>query len=245
MALGNGGVSFLGGGALVSAQQPGAEPGPGRQVDRLAEREARRACLRHGNPVDWLRATRRPERRLERRLERWAERMGSMTRHLRRGFAGGGARGALLLAAGLALSACATPGGPGMTVDPGAVAATSPAYFRDTVGDRVLFEVDRTSLTPAARATLDGQADWLARNTAYAATIEGHADEQGTREYNLALGARRAASVQDYLISRGVAGERLRTVSYGKERPAAVCSDESCYARNRRAVTVLQGAGGS
>jgi len=91
---------------------------------------------------------------------------------------------------------------------------------------------------------LAGQASWLLTNTDYAIIIEGHADEQGTREYNLALGARRASAVQDYLISQGVAPSRMRTVSYGKERPIEVCSIESCYAKNRRAVTVLSiGAG--
>jgi peptidoglycan-associated lipoprotein len=92
---------------------------------------------------------------------------------------------------------------------------------------------------------LDGQADWMLRNTEYSAIIEGHADEQGTREYNLALGARRAASVQQYLVSRGVASSRLRTVSYGKERPLEICSAESCYEQNRRAVTVLSAGAGT
>jgi peptidoglycan-associated lipoprotein len=89
------------------------------------------------------------------------------------------------------------------------------------------------------QATLNGQATWLNENTDFTAVIEGHADEQGTREYNVALGARRANAVREYLISRGVAGNRLQTVSYGKERPIEVCSNESCYAQNRRAVTVL------
>lgn len=127
-------------------------------------------------------------------------------------------------------------GGPG---DPASV-----AYFNQTVGDRVFFVVDQSSLGDAARATLTGQAQWLAANPDYAIIIEGHADEQGTREYNIALGARRASAVQDYLISQGVAPGRMRTISYGKERPVAVCSDEACYSKNRRAVTVLsQGAG--
>jgi len=116
---------------------------------------------------------------------------------------------------------------------------TSVAYFQQTVGDRVLFQVDQSSLTPEAQATLEGQARWLLENTAYTAVIEGHADEQGTREYNLALGARRADTVRNYLISRGIAGNRLRVVSYGKERPMQLCSDEACYMQNRRAVTVL------
>ena len=91
---------------------------------------------------------------------------------------------------------------------------------------------------------LQGQAQWLNANPDYAIIIEGHADEQGTREYNLALGARRASAVQDFLISQGIAPNRMRTVSYGKERPIEVCSDEACYSKNRRAVTVLSmGAG--
>lgn len=122
-------------------------------------------------------------------------------------------------------------GGPG---DP-----TSPAYFNQTIGDRVLFVVDQSTLTPEGIATLNGQARWLTTNNDYLAIIEGHADEQGTREYNVALGARRANAVREYLISQGISNARLRTVSYGKERPIAVCSEESCYAQNRRAVTVI------
>lgn len=121
---------------------------------------------------------------------------------------------------------------------------TSPAYFNQTIGDRVHFAVDQSTLTPEAMATLDGQADWLNRNTAYSALIEGHADEQGTREYNIALGARRAEAVQTYLISMGVAPHRLKTISYGKERPLEICSDESCYSKNRRAVTVITAGAG-
>ena len=88
---------------------------------------------------------------------------------------------------------------------------------------------------------LDGQARWLQANPAYVVTIEGHADERGTREYNLALGASRANSARDYLISKGVAASRIQTVSFGKERPIEICSEQSCYEKNRRAVTVLAG----
>ncbi len=116
---------------------------------------------------------------------------------------------------------------------------SSPQFFSQTIGDRVLFEVDTSTLTAVGRNTLDGQAVWLSTNSDYLAVIEGHADEQGTREYNLALGARRANAVREYLISRGLASSRIRTVSYGKERPLAVCSEESCYAQNRRAVTII------
>jgi len=121
---------------------------------------------------------------------------------------------------------------------------TSIAYFNQTVGDRVLFAVDQSTLSPEARTVLTAQANWLNQNPGYAAIIEGHADEQGTREYNLALGARRAAAVQNFLISQGVAANRLRTISYGKERPLEVCSEEACYAKNRRAVTVLSAGAG-
>jgi peptidoglycan-associated lipoprotein len=116
---------------------------------------------------------------------------------------------------------------------------TSIAYFNQRVGDRVLFPVDQHTLTSEAQSVLAGQAQWLASNPSYAVIIEGHADEQGTREYNLSLGARRAASVQNYLISQGVSANRMRTISYGKEKPIEVCSTEACYSKNRRAVTVL------
>lgn len=166
---------------------------------------------------------------------------------------------AMLLVATLALAACNNPdrygaaGGPGGPGGAGGIGTTglggpndpsSVAYFQQTLGDRVFFAVDESSLSDQARQTLIGQAQWLAQNPDYAIIIEGHADEQGTREYNLALGARRASAVQDFLISQGVAPNRMRTVSYGKERPVEVCSSEECYSRNRRAVTVLsQGAG--
>lgn len=129
---------------------------------------------------------------------------------------------------------------PGSASDP-----TSPAYFNQTIGDRVLFVVDQSTLTATAQDILAKQAAWLAENPEFSAIIEGHADEQGTRAYNLALGARRASAVQGYLIDQGVAAARLKTISYGKERPLAICSDESCYAQNRRAVTVLTAGAGS
>ncbi|MBK1625060.1 peptidoglycan-associated lipoprotein Pal [Afifella marina] len=127
----------------------------------------------------------------------------------------------------------------------GAGAATpgSPQDFQVNVGDRVFFIVDSSSLTPEARATLDRQAVWLNQYPNYTVTVEGHADERGTREYNLALGARRAAATRDYLASRGVNPGRMRTISYGKERPVAVCDAASCWNQNRRAVTVVGGAG--
>jgi peptidoglycan-associated lipoprotein len=116
---------------------------------------------------------------------------------------------------------------------------SSPVYFNQVVGDRILFAVDQSTLSPEAQTVLAGQAQWLTSNPEFTALIEGHADEQGTREYNLALGARRAAAVREYLISQGVAESRLRTISYGKERPLQVCSTEACYSQNRRSVTVI------
>ncbi|WP_232628992.1 peptidoglycan-associated lipoprotein Pal [Methylobacterium sp. Leaf118] len=117
--------------------------------------------------------------------------------------------------------------------------------FVVNIGDRVFFESDSTDLTPTATATLDKQAAWLQRYPRYAFLIEGHADERGTREYNFSLGARRGQAVQDYLASRGIAAGRMRMVSYGKERPVAVCNDISCWSQNRRAVTVLDRGAGS
>jgi len=152
---------------------------------------------------------------------------------------------AILVAAALGLAACSSAGrfddarGPGSSLTGTAQDPSSPLYFQQAVGDRVLFEVDQSTLTPTATATLDAQAQWLMTNAGFDVVIEGHADEQGTREYNVALGARRANTVREYLVSRGVAANRLRTVSYGKERPIEICSDESCYAKNRRAVTVI------
>jgi len=158
--------------------------------------------------------------------------------------------GVILLCASLALAGCSRGmmGGAGADGAAGANGAasdpTSPAYFNTVVGDRVLFAVDQSTLSPTAMATLDQQAAWLMANPEYTALIEGHADEQGTREYNLALGARRASSVRDYLVSAGIPDTRLRTISYGKERPLEICSDESCYMQNRRGVTVLSAGAG-
>ena len=144
-----------------------------------------------------------------------------------------------VLAAALAISACAN--NPAENAQ--ASAATRPGSQQDfvvNVGDRVFFETDSSELSAQSRATLDKQAQWLNSYSQYGQfTIEGHADERGTREYNIALGARRAQTVRDYLISRGVAANRMRTISYGKERPVALCDDISCWSQNRRAVTVL------
>ena len=167
---------------------------------------------------------------------------------------------ALIVIAALALAGCGNRLGSGAGVGAdgaggltdqtyaaglgGAGDPTSVAYFQQSIGDRVLFAVDQSTLTPEGQSVLAGQARWLAANPGYTALIEGHADEQGTREYNLALGGRRANAARDYLIGQGVDGSRLRTISYGKERPLAVCSTEECYSQNRRAVTVLAAGAG-
>ena len=150
-----------------------------------------------------------------------------------------GARLAAVLVVGLALAACANNPAMVNAGNPGNAAPGSPQDFVVNVGDRVFFETDSSELTPQAQATLDKQAQWLGRYNRYAFTVEGHADERGTREYNIALGARRAQTVRDYLASRGVDANRMRTISYGKERPVAVCDDISCWSQNRRSVTVL------
>ncbi|MGV8840811.1 MAG: peptidoglycan-associated lipoprotein Pal [Bauldia sp.] len=159
------------------------------------------------------------------------------------------ARLALPFLAALAVASCArddadvSGGTLGGGVAGGAATPGSLQEFQVTVGDRVFFDTDSTALTPTSMQTLDRQAQWLLLYPRYTITVEGHADERGTREYNIALGARRAAAVQSYLISRGVAANRIQTISYGKERPVAVCNDISCWSQNRRAVTVVNNAG--
>ena len=117
-------------------------------------------------------------------------------------------------------------------------------YFQATVGDTVLFEVDQSSLSGSAIATLNAQVTWLNVNPDAVVLIEGHADERGTREYNIALGSKRASSVRDYLVSQGIPDIRISIVSYGKERPIAVCSNASCWSQNRRAISILNGGMG-
>jgi len=149
-----------------------------------------------------------------------------------------GVKFAALVLGALAIAGCAKQQ-PDQTAMAGAAVPGSQQDFIVNVGDRVFFESDSSELTPQARDTLDKQAQWLGQYNRYAFTIEGHADERGTREYNIALGARRAQTVREYLISRGVMAQRMHTISYGKERPVAVCNDISCWSQNRRAVTVL------
>ena len=158
----------------------------------------------------------------------------------RKGF--GAMKFAAALVIALSAAACSSnPQGDGFGALGGAATPGSTQDFAVNVGDRVFFESDSTDLSPTATATLDKQAQWLSRYPRYTFLIEGHADERGTREYNFSLGSRRAQVVRDYLASRGIPGSRMRTVSYGKERPVAVCNDISCWSQNRRAVTVLDG----
>ena len=152
---------------------------------------------------------------------------------------------AAVLAVALSMGACANKN---LGADNAMASAATPGSQQDfvvNVGDRVFFESDQTDLNPQAIATLEKQAQWLQSYPRYSFTIEGHADERGTREYNFALGSQRAQAVHDYLAAKGVSASRMRTISYGKERPVAVCDDISCWSQNRRAVTVLNGAPGS
>ena len=164
---------------------------------------------------------------------------------------------ALMIVAALALAACNNPragggwddgaadgwnGGAG-GIQTGALGdpndPTSVAHFNERIGDRVFFETDQSTLTDTARQTLAAQARWLSANPQFAVLIEGHADERGTREYNVALGARRANAVMQYLVSQGINSNRMRTVSHGKERPVEACPEPRCWNQNRRAVTVV------
>ncbi len=154
----------------------------------------------------------------------------------------------IALVASLAIAGCASKKTPNSAADlglNGAGSATpgSAQDFTVNIGDRIFFDTDSSSIRADAQATLGRQAQWLNKYRQYAIVIEGHADERGTREYNLALGARRAAATRDFLTSKGVAAQRMKTISYGKERPVAVCDDISCWSQNRRAVTTLNGAG--
>ena len=155
-----------------------------------------------------------------------------------------GVKFATIIVAALAIAGCAKnqadqTGAMGANNMGSAATPGSQQDFVVNVGDRVFFDTDSSDLSEQARMTLDKQAQWLSHYDRYAFTIEGHADERGTREYNIALGARRAQTVRDYLVQRGVSAQRMRTISYGKERPVAVCDDISCWSQNRRAVTVL------
>ena len=149
-------------------------------------------------------------------------------------------RTAALIGLVLVLAACGRNGTGVGNLGPGGGPPGSQQEFLVTVGDRVFFETDSSALTATAQATLDKQAAWLNKYTNYRILLEGHADERGTREYNIALGARRASVVVNYLVSRGVNANRIQQKSFGKERPVAICDDISCWSQNRRAVTVVQ-----
>ena len=130
-------------------------------------------------------------------------------------------------------------GDPSGGVGSAAVPGSRADFIQSVAADRILFDTDQYSVDAEDRAILDSQAAWLGRYPNVQVTIEGHADERGTREYNLALGERRANAAKNYLAGRGIAESRMNVISWGKERPAALGSDEGAWAQNRRAVTVL------
>ncbi|BDW96503.1 peptidoglycan-associated lipoprotein [Thalassospira tepidiphila] len=155
------------------------------------------------------------------------------------------AAAALLAACETAPDSTATTGGDGASTSSSAststsLAESSPEWFAVNVGDRVFFGFDKYDLAGEARRTLELQAAWLKKYPQYKVVVEGHADERGTREYNLALGERRANSVKDYLIALGIDPSRIETISYGKERPVALGHDEESWGKNRRSVSVIR-----
>ena len=151
----------------------------------------------------------------------------------------------LFAAALLALGACSSTPEPTNTGSTTSTTTSQTSYasmqeaLRAQVGDRVFFDFDRYDLRPDAQATVQALSAWLNSNPQVTLTVEGHADERGTREYNLALGERRATAAKNYLVALGISPDRIETISYGKERPAVLGSDEAAWAQNRRAVTVL------
>ena len=167
--------------------------------------------------------------------------------------------GLLIATAAISLAACAKKRpevlppapvtGPAQEVSPGggfgqdgaATPGSNADFQRSVTSNTVNFGLDQYDIDPQARAILDSQAEWLQRYPNVRITVEGHCDERGTREYNLALGDRRANAAKNYLAARGVSAERMTTISYGSERPAEVGSDDAAYAANRRAVTIVLG----
>ncbi|SDR32896.1 peptidoglycan-associated lipoprotein Pal [Pseudovibrio sp. Tun.PSC04-5.I4] len=150
-----------------------------------------------------------------------------------------GARFAAVVGVCLVAAACSQTR-PELTAN-SSVVAGSGQDFVVNVGDRVFFLNNQSSIDGASRGVLDKQARWLQSYGKYSITIEGHADERGTRQYNIALGARRASAVREYLVAKGISPTRIKTISYGKERPIAVCNANSCWSQNRRAVTLISG----
>jgi len=155
-------------------------------------------------------------------------------------------RPVIMFAALLLVAACTetakqgapTTGG-GTTSSASGVVAGSKEDFVQNAGDRVFFALDHSDITPESQATLQRQADWLKRYGNVTVTVEGHCDDRGTREYNLALGERRAAAVKRVLVALGVPANRIQTVSYGKERPTVVGDNEQAWAQNRVGITVI------
>ncbi len=158
------------------------------------------------------------------------------------------AKAGMIAALALTLAACANQNpkaGDQSLLGPGGGRGGPPATpgsardFSQNVGDIVYFSTDSVDLSPEAQQTVANQARWLQQYSQYTITVEGHADERGTREYNIGLGAKRAEAVKAFLARSGIQAARIRTISYGKERPVAVCNDISCWSQNRRAQTVL------
>ena len=144
----------------------------------------------------------------------------------------------------LALAACSKKNTPDLEAGTGGVGQARPGSEQDfatNVGDRIYFIVDTSDLTPEGQEILTKQAQWLQQYSNVVVQVEGHSDERGTREYNIALSARRATATREFLIAQGVNPKRISSIAYGKERPAALCDAEQCWTQNRRAVTVITG----
>ena len=144
----------------------------------------------------------------------------------------------IVLVASVALTACAAQKKTGMMTGDVYTGSDTVEYLATGVKDRVFFATNKSTLTTAARATLRKQAAWMRKQKKVSVTVEGHADERGTREYNLALGERRANAVKDYLMTYGISGSRISVISYGKERPVNSGSTPLAWSQNRRSVTV-------
>ena len=164
------------------------------------------------------------------------------------------ARTIAVLSLALMLAACsrgqsnqglnlATTGAANTPDEGGPITPGTAREFTSRIGDTVYFDTDSTTLSPEAQQTLTGQAQWLNQYPQYRILLEGHADERGTREYNIGLGVQRSAGAKHFLTTRGIDPRRIKTVSFGKERPVSVCGDISCWSKNRRAVTVLDTGG--
>jgi len=147
---------------------------------------------------------------------------------------------AILCCLFLAVVACSKKATNNLESGMGAAPGTE-QEFTTVVGDRVYFSEDHASLNGEAQETLRRQAAWLKKYPEVTVQVEGHADERGTREYNIALSARRATAAREFLIAQGISAKRISSIAYGKERPVAMCDAEQCWSQNRRAVTVITG----